>query len=86
MAECSSPAFFCSSADWNSGSFELASCSSVLGSGAVSTDYHYQKGDANLFVIGHHGHILLKVIGAIDDAKMQRVQEAIDRQLKGANP
>lgn len=26
------------------------------------------------------------VIGAVDDAKMQRVQTATDRQLKGANP
>ncbi len=55
-------------------------------SGDVSTDYRYQKGDANLFVIGHHGHILLKMIGSIDDAKMQRVQDIIDRQLKGDNP
>lgn len=55
-------------------------------SGEVSTDYRYQKGNANLFVIDHHWHILLKVIGAIDDSKMQRVQDVINRQLKGASP
>lgn len=55
-------------------------------SGGVSTDYHYQKGEANLFVIDPNGRILLKVVGAISDAKFKRVQDAIDRQLKGDRP
>ncbi|ETW98208.1 MAG: hypothetical protein ETSY1_19780 [Candidatus Entotheonella factor] len=55
-------------------------------SGAVSTDYHYQKGEANLFVIDPSGHILLKVIGAASHDKLQRIQNAIDRQLNANRP
>ena len=55
-------------------------------SGTVSTDYHYQKGEANLFVIDYNGVILLKVIGAVNDAKLRRVQDAIDRQLSASRP
>lgn len=55
-------------------------------SGAVSTDYHYQQGGAHLFVIDPHGRILLSVVGAISDAKRQRVQDAIDRQLHPNRP
>ncbi len=55
-------------------------------SGEVSTDYHYESGKANLFVIDPNGHILLKVVGAMSDAKLERVQNAIDRQLNGHRP
>jgi hypothetical protein len=54
-------------------------------SGAVATDYDYQKGQANVFVIDHGGRILLRVIGAVSDTKLQRVQSAIDLQLN-VNP
>lgn len=54
--------------------------------GTVSTDYHYQKGEANLFFIAPNGRILVKVIGAINDAKLQRVQSTIDRQLNLSQP
>ncbi len=55
-------------------------------SGSVSTDYRYQKGEANLFVIDPDGRILLKVVGAISDAKFQRVRNTIDRQLNRNRP
>jgi hypothetical protein len=55
-------------------------------SGAVSTDYDYQKGQANVFVIDHSGRILLKVIGAVSDTKLQRVQSAIEPQLNVNQP
>ena len=55
-------------------------------SGAVSTDYDYQKGQANVFVIAHSGRILLKVIVAVSAAKLQRVQNAIDQQLNVNQP
>lgn len=55
-------------------------------SGTVSTDYHYQRGKANLFVIDPNGDILLKVTGAANDAKLQRVRNTIDRQLNGKQP
>ncbi len=54
--------------------------------GTVSTDYHYEKGQANLFVIAPDGHILLKVIGAMNNAKLQRVHHTIDRQLNRDAP
>ena len=55
-------------------------------SGAVSTNYHDQKGQANLFVIDHSGRILLKVVGALSATKLQRVQNAIDQQLNVHRP
>jgi hypothetical protein len=55
-------------------------------SGAVSTDYHYQKGQANLFVIDHSGRILLKIVGAISAVNLQRVQNVIDQQLNVNRP
>lgn len=55
-------------------------------SGAVSSDYNYQKGQGNLFVIDPNGRILLKVAGAISDAKQQHVQDAIDHYLNVNQP
>jgi hypothetical protein len=55
-------------------------------SGTVSTEYDYQQGRANVFVIDHSGRILLKVIGAVSDTKLQRVQNAIDQQLNVNQP
>jgi hypothetical protein len=50
-------------------------------SGAVSSDYQYEKGEANLFVIAPNGRILVKVVGAISAANLQRVRHTIDDQL-----
>jgi hypothetical protein len=55
-------------------------------SGAVAADYRYQQGEANLFVIDPQGGILLKEIGAANDAKLQRVQQAIDGSLNLNQP
>ena len=50
-------------------------------SGVVSSDYQYEKGEANLFVIAPNGRILLKIVGAVSAVKLQRVRQAIDHQL-----
>ena len=49
-------------------------------SGEVSTDYRYQSGKANLFVIAPSGRILLRVMGEVNEAKLQMVWDAIDGQ------
>jgi hypothetical protein len=38
---------------------------------------HYQPGEANLFVIDPAGRIVLKVIGGVSHAKLQRVFTAL---------
>lgn len=49
--------------------------------GSVSRNYHYEKGQANLFVVDTLGNIALKVLGAIDPYKLQQVVSQIDRLL-----
>ena len=49
-------------------------------SGAVSSDYQYEKGEANLFVIAPNGRMLLKIVGAVSAAKLERVQQVIDHR------
>ena len=46
-------------------------------SGEVTTRYHYQPGEANLFVIDPTGRIVLKVIGGVSHTKLQRVFTAL---------
>jgi hypothetical protein len=46
-------------------------------SGEVTASYHYQPGEANLFVIDPSGRIVLKVIGGVSHAKLQRVFTAL---------
>jgi hypothetical protein len=46
-------------------------------SGEVTASYHYQPGEANLFVIDPSGRIVLKVIGGVSHAKLQRVLTAL---------
>lgn len=46
-------------------------------SGEVTANYHYQPGEANLFVIDASGRIVLKVIGGVSPTKLQRVFTAL---------
>jgi len=50
-------------------------------SGEVATRYHYQPGEANLFVIDPTGRIMLKVIGGVSHTKLQRVFTALGSLL-----
>jgi hypothetical protein len=49
--------------------------------GTVSASYDYQSSQANVFVIDTQGDIVLKVVGAITSAKLQRVLTQVDRLL-----
>lgn len=49
--------------------------------GTVSRRYAYQSGQANLFVIDAQGHMVLKVIGAVDASKLQQVFTQINALL-----
>jgi hypothetical protein len=47
--------------------------------GEVTQRYDYQQGQANLFVIDQSGYIVLRLMGAVDPVKLQRVLTVIDR-------
>ena len=51
--------------------------------GTVSRRYAYQSGQTNLFVIDAQGHIVCKVIGAVDANKLHQVFSQINGLIGG---
>lgn len=50
-------------------------------SGTVSKSYGYEKGKANVFVIGKNGNLIAKRTGAANNAQLQSIYRVINRGL-----
>jgi hypothetical protein len=55
-------------------------------SGSIASLYHYQPGQANVFVIDQNGHIVLKILGAVSDHKLQTVLTSLERLINCQAP
>ena len=50
--------------------------------GEVSKSYNYEKDKANLILIDRQGNIIEREIGGADAAKLSKIYQTIDRELK----
>jgi hypothetical protein len=55
-------------------------------SGSIANLYHYQPGQANVFVIDQNGSIVLTVLGAVNDNKLTAVLTSLEQLIKGEAP